>query len=105
MTRIGRIFTDIFNPCASVSSVASVFHPECNEPQMNTDERRYPTATDFSKIIHRKERKERKAARQESLRPLRSPWLNASSAPAPGRAPQPAFHPRLSRAGGWRAGG
>jgi hypothetical protein len=27
MTLIGRIFTDIFNPCVSVSSVQSVFHP------------------------------------------------------------------------------
>ncbi|MCZ7384482.1 MAG: hypothetical protein O8C63_07010 [Candidatus Methanoperedens sp.] len=26
MTRIGRIFTDEFNPCASVSSVQSVFY-------------------------------------------------------------------------------
>src|SRR5574341_764112 len=26
MTRIGRIFTDTFNPCASVSSVKSVFY-------------------------------------------------------------------------------
>ncbi len=41
MTRIGRIFTDNFDPCASVSSVKSVFHPEYNEPQINADERRY----------------------------------------------------------------
>ncbi len=35
MTRIGRIFTDIFNPCASVLSVRSVFYPEYNEPQIS----------------------------------------------------------------------
>ncbi len=40
MIRIERIFTDIFNPCVSVSSVQSVFYPEYNEPQMNADERR-----------------------------------------------------------------
>ena len=28
MTRIARIFTDTFNPCASVSSAQSVFHPK-----------------------------------------------------------------------------
>jgi len=28
MTQIRRIFTDTFNPCASVSSVQSVFHPK-----------------------------------------------------------------------------
>jgi len=27
MTRIGRIFTDTHNPCVSVSSAQSVFHP------------------------------------------------------------------------------
>ncbi len=30
MTRIQRIFTDNFNPCASVSSVKSVFHHVCS---------------------------------------------------------------------------
>ena len=29
MTRIGRIFTDNFDPCASVSSVQSVFYRVC----------------------------------------------------------------------------
>ncbi|MBU4492180.1 MAG: hypothetical protein KKD69_06935 [Euryarchaeota archaeon] len=29
MTRIGRIFTDIFNPCKSVLSVRSVFYRVC----------------------------------------------------------------------------
>ncbi len=48
--------------------------------------------------IHRKGRKERKAMQQESLC---SPWLKASSAPAPERAPPvPAVHLRSSRAGG-----
>jgi hypothetical protein len=28
MTRIGRIFTDIFNPCVSESSAHSAFHPK-----------------------------------------------------------------------------
>jgi len=28
MTQIRRIFTDTYNPCASVSSVQSVFHPK-----------------------------------------------------------------------------
>ena len=65
MTRIGWIFTDIFNPCASVSSVRSVFYcnsttvEKYNEPQMNADERRYVHAAGFSEIIHRKGRKER----------------------------------------------
>jgi hypothetical protein len=44
--------------------------------------------------------KERKAAAQESLRPLCSPWLNVFSAPAHERTPAPAVHLRSSRAGG-----
>ncbi len=64
MTRIGQIFTDLFNPCVSVSSAQSVFYHK--KPQINADERR-PIA-----IIHRKEREERKAEEQKSLRPLRS---------------------------------
>jgi len=63
------------------------------KPQMNADERRYVHAAGFGKKTHRKVRKERKAAQQESLCPLYSPWLNASSAPAHERAP-PALHPR-----------
>ena len=58
--RIGQIITDIFNPCASVQSVFyrnSVIINEDNKPQMNADERRYFPASEFSKIIHRKERK------------------------------------------------
>ena len=43
----------------------------------------------------------REEPHQESLCPLCSPWLKASSAPAHGRAPPaPAVHLRLSRAGG-----
>ena len=65
------------------------------------DERRYVHAAGFGKRIHRKGRKERKAAQQESLCPLCSLWLNVFSAPAPERAPPaPAVHPRLSCAGG-----
>ncbi|NJD77926.1 MAG: hypothetical protein FIB08_12670 [Candidatus Methanoperedens sp.] len=99
------IFTDTFNPCVSVSSAQSVFYrypaiiDESDKPQMNADERRYFLASDFIKIIHRKERKERKAMRPESLRPLRSLRLNVFSTPAHGCAP-PALCPRLSRAGG-----
>ncbi len=82
MTRIGRIFTDIFNRCVSVSSVQSVFYRistknECHKkPQINADERRYITVSDFIKITHRKERKERKAMLQEPLCPLCTLWLN-----------------------------
>ncbi|VVB86042.1 Uncharacterised protein [uncultured archaeon] len=42
------------------------------EPQINEDERRYNPVTDFSRAIHRKGRKERKAHRGEFYRPLRS---------------------------------
>ncbi len=103
MTRIRRIFTDIFNPCISASSVQSVFHriPPIfdyeKKPRMNADERRYIPITDFGKTIHRKGRKEHKAMQQESLRPLRSLRLSLFSTSA--RAP-PAVHMRLSRAGG-----
>ncbi|MBU4076590.1 MAG: hypothetical protein KKI06_07775 [Euryarchaeota archaeon] len=135
MTQIGRIFTDIFNPCVSASSAQSVFHRippiiyDDKKPQMKTprvaplegaftyapagayvsmhcggydaDERRYIPVTYFVKTSHRKGRKERKAMQQESLRPLRSLRLNASSAPAHERAPpSPAVHLRTSRAGG-----
>ncbi len=107
-TRIGRISTDIFNPCLSVSSVQSVFYrnpatiDDDKKPQMNADERRYFPASDFSKIIHRKGRKERKAMQQESLRPLRSLRLNVFSTPAHERTPpQPALQSRLNRAGDW----
>ncbi len=107
MTRIGRIFTDIFNPCVSVSSVQSVFYSippiidDDKKPQMNADERRYIPVTYFVKTIHRKGRKERKAMQHESLRPLRSLRLNAFSTPAPERAqPAPAVHLGLSRAEG-----
>ncbi len=34
MTLIRRIFTDIFNPCASVSSVKSVFYHNCSGIQV-----------------------------------------------------------------------
>ncbi len=36
MTRIRRIFTDNFNPCASVSSVQSVFYHNCSGIQVRT---------------------------------------------------------------------
>jgi|GEM_PF-5691457 len=66
------------------------------EPQMNADERRYFPVTDFSKITHRKGRKERKAVQQEPLRPLRSLRLDVSLAQAHERAPpQPALTVRL----------
>ncbi len=71
MTRIGRIFTDTFNPCASAQSV---FHRNSTtiennkKPQINADERRYFPASDFIKTIHRKVRKERKATQHKSLR-------------------------------------
>ncbi len=106
MTLIGWIYTDIFNPCASVSSVQSVFYrnpaiiDDDKKPQMNADERRYVHAAGFGKRIHRKGRK---AAPQESLCPLCPLWLNTTSVPAHERAPPqpaPAVHPRLSRAGG-----
>ncbi|MCG2736129.1 MAG: hypothetical protein L6282_07010 [Candidatus Methanoperedenaceae archaeon] len=107
MTRIGRIFTDIFNPWVSASSAQSVFYRippiiyDDKKPQMNADERRYVHEAGFGKRIHRKGRKERKAAHQESLCPLRSLWLNVFSAPAPERAPPAlAVHPRSSCAGG-----
>jgi hypothetical protein len=105
MTWIGRIFTDILNPCASASSAQSVFYrippiiDDNKKPQMNADERRYANITVFGEITHCKGRKERKAAQQEPLRPLRSLRLNVFSTPAHGRAP-PAVHPRLSRTGG-----
>jgi hypothetical protein len=105
MTRIGRIFTDIFNPCASASSAQSAFYrnpsmiDDDKKPQMNADERRYVPVTYLIKTTHRRGRKERKAAQQEPLRPLRSLRLNVFSTPAHGRAP-PALHPRSSRAGG-----
>jgi hypothetical protein len=105
MTRIGRIFADNFDPCASASSAQSVFYrippiiDDDKKPQMNADERRYLPVTYFIKTTHRKGRRERKAMQQESLRPLRSLRLNASSAPAHERAP-PAVHMRTSRAGG-----
>ncbi|MBU4076587.1 MAG: hypothetical protein KKI06_07760 [Euryarchaeota archaeon] len=103
MTRIGRISTDILNPRVSASSVQSVFHrnhatiDDDKKPQMNADERRLISS------VHRKGRKERKSRQQESLCPLCSLWLNASSAPAHERAPSqpsPAVHLRSSRAGG-----
>ncbi|MFZ3383273.1 MAG: hypothetical protein WA144_05045 [Candidatus Methanoperedens sp.] len=88
MTLIGRISTDTHYPCASVSTVApvdvahtygschtwrSVFYRKIaifeddNKPQMNADERRYFLAIEFSKIIHRKGRKERKVHRMISF--------------------------------------
>ncbi|MCX9075051.1 MAG: hypothetical protein OIN88_10410 [Candidatus Methanoperedens sp.] len=75
------------------------------EPQINADERRYIPITGFDEIIHRKGRKERKAAQQESLSPLRSLRLNAFSTPAHGRAPQPALHSSGAGDGGWRDDG
>jgi hypothetical protein len=46
------------------------------KPQMNADERRYISVTEFAAqstgSIHRKECEERKAEEQKSLRPLRS---------------------------------
>jgi len=75
-----------------------------NEPQINADERRYINVTGVG-AIHRKVRKERKAAQQDSLCTLGSPRLNAFPAPAHERAPQPAIHLRLSRAGGDKHGG
>ncbi len=122
MTRIGRIFTDNFDLCASASSVQSVFYrnpatiDDDKKPQMNADERRYVPVTYLIKTTHRKVshelwfidhdemsfipgRKERKAMKQESLRPLRSLRLNIFFIPAHGRAP-PAVHSRSSRAGG-----
>jgi len=97
---IRRIFMDIFNPCASVSSAQSVFYRKIaifddDKPQMNADERRYFHASNFNKIIHRKGRKERKVHRiisfgirkttegtedtekkNKTLCSLCSPWLN-----------------------------
>ncbi len=72
-TRIGRIFKDISYPCASALSAQSMFYRnsviinEDNKPQMNADERRYFLASDFTKIIHRKGRKERKVHRMISF--------------------------------------
>ncbi len=114
MTWIGRIFTDTHYPCASASSVQSVFYPLDNKPQRAQRTQRKVSilcalcvlcgrlilsiAKDFGKIIHRKGRKERKARQQESFRLLR---LNVFYAPAPERAPPvPVVHLRLSRAGG-----
>jgi len=104
MTRIGRIFTDIFNPWVSASSAQSVSYRippiiyDDKKPQMNADERRYVQAADFGEIIHRKERK---AAQQEPLCSLCPLWLNVFSAQAHERAPPaPAVHLRLSRVGG-----
>ncbi len=116
-TFMGHLFTYIFNPCASASSAQSVFYPMDNKPQRSQRTQRevsilcalcvlcgrmiLPTAKDFDKNIHRKGRKERKAMQQESLCPLRSPWLNVYFAPAPERAPpELAVHPRSSGAGG-----
>ena len=110
MTRIGRIFMDTHYPRASVSTVApvdvahtygschtwrSVFYRKIaiydndNKPQMNADKRRYFPASDFSKIIHRKGRKEyrmisfgiRKTTEgtedtEKENKPLCSLWLN-----------------------------
>src|SRR3972149_8476551 len=75
------------------------------EPQINADERRYIPITGFDEIIHRKGRKERKAAQQESLSPLRSLRLNAFSTPAHGRAPLPALHSSGAGDGGGRDDG
>jgi len=106
MTRIGRIFTDTHYPRASASSAQSMFYHKTaifdddKKPQMNADERRY--AFDFSKIIHYKGRKERKALQQDSLCPQFSLWLNVVSTPAHERAlsqPAPAVHPRSGRGG------
>jgi len=104
MTRIGRIFTDTHYPWVSASSAQSVFYrnsamiDDDKKPLINADERRYATASEFSKLIHRKGRKERKEMQRESLRPLR---LNDFSAPVHERAPPvPAVHLRSSRAGG-----
>jgi|GEM_PF-2725312 len=41
---------------------------QIEEPQINADERRYVYSAGFGKRIHRKGRKERKAAEQEPLR-------------------------------------
>ena len=96
MTWIGQISTDTHYPRASASSAQSVFYRKTvifdddNKPQMNADKRRYYHASDFSKIIHRKGRKERKAhpmirkttegtedteKRNKTLCSLCSPWL------------------------------
>jgi len=71
MTLIGRICTD---PCVSASSAQSVFYrippiiDDGKKLQINADERRYVHSLGFGEIIHRKGRKERKAAQKEPLR-------------------------------------
>ena len=117
MTRIGWISTDTHYPCASVSSAQSVFYrktaifdddkkPQIMAPRVTPlesirgcgvenpqgfgiDERRYFPASEFSKIIHHKERKahrmisfgiqkttEGTEKRNKPLCSLCSPWLN-----------------------------
>ena len=84
MIRIGRIFTDILNPCVSALSAQSAFYPMENKPQRAQRTQRQESilcalcvlcgrlilsiAKDFDKTTHRKGRKERKAAHQEPLR-------------------------------------
>ena len=78
-------------------------YPSFDKPflKVYADERRYIHVTGFGATTHRKARKERKAAQQESLCFLCSLWLNAFFAPAHERAqPVLAVHSRLSRAGG-----
>lgn len=109
MPRIGRIFTDTHYPWVSAQSV---FYPMDNKPQRAQRTQRkvetlcalcvlcgrliLSTAMDFGKTTHRKGCKERKAAQQESLRPLHSLRFNVFFAPL-----QPAVHSRSSRAGGY----
>ncbi|KCZ72004.1 hypothetical protein ANME2D_01403 [Candidatus Methanoperedens nitroreducens] len=71
----------------------AVYESTGKEPQINADERRFFPVTEFielfvdrffsvmefDKTIHRKGRKERKAKRQKSFRPLRSGMKDFSS--------------------------
>jgi hypothetical protein len=113
----------------NLSSKEALMNSKYKKPQINADERRYFQRTVFGKTTHRKGRKERKAAQQESLlscvpkirydinnelrrtetnsgysefvRVRISSLLSLLFAPAHERAPPaPAVHPRSSRAGG-----
>ncbi len=89
---IKNIFSDLPSNLERIRN--SDIIDENNKPQMNADERRYIHVTGFigfpicrhfpvtdsGRTTHRKGPKERKAAQQESLCSLCSPWLNVFSA-------------------------